>query len=211
MRWQDPIRGMVSPGEFIPIAEESGLVVDLGRWMLQEACRTALTWPGEQKVSVNVSARQVADPGLVDDVRRALEESGLAPERLQLELTESVLIRDIEAGVAVINDLRALGVQLALDDFGKGYSSLSYLKRFPVDTIKIDRAFVMGLPESREDVAIVSAVLGFAGAMDTAVVAEGVETDEHVAALLELGCEWAQGFHFFKPLPAATLAELLGD
>jgi EAL domain-containing protein (putative c-di-GMP-specific phosphodiesterase class I) len=208
VRWQHPERGLVPPGEFIPVAERSGLVVALGEWMLRESCRRALGWDG-LRVSVNVSGRQIADGSLVASVTRALEESGLPPHRLQLELTETVLMDDIDGHVALMHELKAMGVSLALDDFGKGYSSLSYLHRFPVDRIKIDRAFVRGLPESRADVAIVSAVLSFAGALGMEVVAEGVETPAHVEALVGLGCRHAQGFFFHRPMPAEQLDALL--
>jgi diguanylate cyclase (GGDEF)-like protein len=208
VRWQHPARGLVPPGEFIPVAEQSGLVVALGNWMLAESCRQAVAW-GDLRVSVNVSGRQVAEGSLVASVARALEESGLEPDRLQLELTETVLMDDLDGHVALMNDLKALGVSLALDDFGKGYSSLSYLHRFPIDRIKIDRAFVRGLPESRADRAIVSAVLSFAGALDLEVVAEGVETQAHVDALLALGCEYAQGFCFHRPAEAERISALL--
>jgi len=160
-------------------------------------------------VSVNVSGRQVAEGSLVASVSRALEVSGLAPERLQLELTETVLMDDVDGHVAVMRDLKKLGISLALDDFGKGYSSLSYLHRFPIDRIKIDRDFVRGLPDSRADQAIVSAVLSFARALDMEVVAEGVETQQHVDALRDLGCEYAQGFFFHRPVEAARISALL--
>jgi EAL domain-containing protein (putative c-di-GMP-specific phosphodiesterase class I) len=207
-RWQHPSRGLVPPAEFIPMAEETGLIVPLGSWMLEQACRQCVLWDG-LRVSVNVSGRQVAEGSLVASVARALEDSGLAPERLQLELTETVLMDDVDGHVAVMRDLKELGISLALDDFGKGYSSLSYLHRFPIDRIKIDRDFVRGLPDSRADQAIVSAVLSFARALDMEVVAEGVETQQHVDALLELGCEYAQGFFFHRPLEAARVSALL--
>jgi diguanylate cyclase len=210
VRWQHPIRGLVPPGEFIPVAEESGLVVALGNWMLAESCRQAVHWRDEVRVSVNVSGRQIAEGSLVDAVASALGDSGLAPDRLQLELTETVLMDDIDRHVALVWALKELGVSLALDDFGKGYSSLSYLHRFPIDRIKIDRAFVGGLPDSRADLAIVSAVLSFARALEMEVVAEGVETQAHVDALRSLGCEYAQGFFFHRPVPAEELADLLG-
>jgi diguanylate cyclase (GGDEF)-like protein len=203
-RWQHPTRGLVMPGEFIPVAEDSGLVVALGRWILHEACRQATQWKGI-RVSVNVSARQVAEGSLVATVAEALEQSGLAPHRLQLELTETVLMDDIEGHVALMRELKQLGVTLALDDFGKGYSSLSYLHRFPVDRIKIDRDFVGDLPGSRASVAIVSGVVSFARALDIEVVAEGVETQAHVDALRVLGCEYAQGFFFQRPAEAGEL------
>ena len=212
VRWQHPQRGRVSPGDFIPVAERSGLIFPIGRWMLGTACDEAMRLAGPTGapagVSVNVSARQVADPALVTDVQAALAASGLPAERLQLELTESVLMDDLDAGVKLLRRLKELGVTLALDDFGTGYSSLSYLQRLPFDTIKIDRSFVAGLPDCREDLAIVSAVISFARALGMTVLAEGVETEAHVQALLDLGCERAQGFHFHRPLEPEQLREL---
>jgi EAL domain-containing protein (putative c-di-GMP-specific phosphodiesterase class I) len=178
--------------------------------MLGESCRQALLWRDDLRVSVNISGRQIAEGSLVASVGRALEESGLAPHRLQLELTETVLMDNIDGHVDLMCALKDLGVSLALDDFGKGYSSLSYLHRFPIDRIKIDRAFVGGLPESRADLAIVSAVLSFARALDMEVVAEGVETQAHVDALCGLGCEYAQGFFFHRPAAPEQLTALLG-
>jgi predicted signal transduction protein with EAL and GGDEF domain len=207
-RWQHPSRGLVSPAEFIAVAEQTGLIVPLGNWILEDACRQAALWE-RLRVSVNVSGRQVAEGSLVAGVARALENSGLPPERLQLELTETVLMDDVDGHVAVMRDLKRLGVSLALDDFGKGYSSLGYLHRFPIDRIKIDRDFVRGLPDSRADRAIVSAVLSFAGALDIEVVAEGVESQQHVDALRELGCEYVQGFFFHRPMEAAGIRALL--
>ena len=160
-------------------------------------------------MSVNVSGRQIAEGSLVGSVARALEDSGLAPARLQLELTETVLMDDIDGHVAVMREVKELGVSLALDDFGKGYSSLSYLHRFPIDRIKVDRAFVGGLPDSRASLAIVSAVVSFARALDIEVVAEGVETQAHVDALRDLGCEYAQGFFFHRPLEPERITALL--
>ena len=214
VRWQHPTRGLLLPGEFIAVAEQSGLVVALGDWMLNESCRQAVRWDG-MRVSVNVSGRQVAEGSLVDSVARALAESGLAPDRLQLELTETVLMDDIDGHVALMREVKELGVSLALDDFGKGYSSLSYLHRFPFDRIKIDSEFIGGLPESRASVAIVSAVVSFARALDMEVVAEGVETQAHVDALRALGCEYGQGFFFHRPverrmLSAERITALLG-
>jgi diguanylate cyclase (GGDEF)-like protein len=207
-RWQHPARGLIPPAEFIAIAEQTELIVPLGNWMLDHACRQCALWDG-LRVSVNVSGRQVAEGSLVASVSRALEDSGLAPERLQLELTETVLMDDVDGHVAVMRDLKELGVSLALDDFGKGYSSLGYLHRFPIDRIKIDRDFVRGLPDSRADRAIVSAVLSFARALDMEVVAEGVETQQHVDALRELGCEYVQGFIFHRPMEAERISVLL--
>ena len=208
VRWQHPSRGLVAPGEFIPVAEQSGLIVALGNWMLGESCRQAVRWD-DLRMSVNVSGRQIAEGSLVDSVARALEESGLAPHRLQLELTETVLMDDIDGHVAVMRELKELGVSLALDDFGTGYSSLSYLHRFPIDRIKIDRAFVGELPESRAALAIVSAVVSFARALDIEVVAEGVETQAHVDSLRDLGCEYGQGFFFHRPVEPERITALL--
>jgi diguanylate cyclase (GGDEF)-like protein len=207
-RWRHPSRGLVPPAEFIAIAEQTGLIVPLGNWMLDQACRQAARWDG-LRVSVNVSGRQVAEGSLVASVARALEDSGLGPERLQLELTETVLMDDVDGHVAVMRDLKQLGVSLAIDDFGKGYSSLGYLHRFPIDRIKIDRDFVRGLPDSRADRAIVSAVISFARALDMEVVAEGAETQQHVDALRALGCEHVQGFFFHRPMEAARISALL--
>ena len=210
VRWEHPSRGLVLPGEFIPVAEQSGLIVALGDWMLRESCRRAARWEGVQ-VSVNVSGRQVAEGSLVESVVRALDESGLAPARLQLELTETVLMDDIDGHVALMHEVKELGVSLALDDFGKGYSSLSYLHRFPLDRIKIDRAFVGGLPESRAALAIASAVISFARALDIEVVAEGIETQAQLDTLRDLGCEYGQGFFFHRPVEPERITALLGS
>jgi diguanylate cyclase len=208
VRWQHPSRGLLPPADFIPVAEQSGLVVALGDWMLGESCRQVAGWDG-LRVSVNVSGRQIAEGSLVGSVARALEESGLAPDRLQLELTETVLMDDIDGHAALMRELKELGVSLAVDDFGKGYSSLSYLHRFPIDRIKIDRAFVAGLPESRAALAVVSAVVSFARALDIEVVAEGVETEAHVDALRDLGCAYGQGFFYSRPVEPGRITALL--
>ncbi len=214
MRWNHPGLGPVSPLEFIPIAEETGLIVPLGAWVLEQACRQSAAWSAElgvdvPPVSVNLSPRQVNDAGLVPMVRSALEESGLEPARLALEITESVLVSEAHSPWNTLEALKRLGVRLMLDDFGTGYSSLSYLKRFPVDALKIDRTFVDGLGEDPEDSAIVTAVIGMARALDIDVVAEGVENDRQVASLRELGCAKAQGFLFGRPRDAAGTAQLL--
>ena len=179
--------------------------------MLTEACRQAATWAGNgdaPAVSVNLSARQLGRPKLVDDVDQALRESGLDPDRLWLEITESVLMEDADTTVVTLERLRALGVHLSVDDFGTGYSSLAYLRRFPVDALKVDRSFVAGLGEDAEDSAIVEAVVSMAHSLHLSVVAEGVETDEQLARLRELGCELAQGFYFAAPVPPAALHPL---
>jgi diguanylate cyclase (GGDEF)-like protein/PAS domain S-box-containing protein len=211
VRWDHPERGRLEAAQFVPLAEETGIIIPVGGWMLAEACRQAATWSGNghaPAVSVNLSARQLNRDDLVDTVDRALKESGLSPDRLWLEITESVLMDDADTAVAVLQRLRALGVHLSVDDFGTGYSSLAYLRRFPVDALKVDRSFVAGLGEDPEDSAIVEAVVSMAHSLRLLVVAEGVETDEQLARLRDLGCELAQGFYFAAPVPPAALDPL---
>ncbi|HEX8074683.1 MAG TPA: EAL domain-containing protein [Thermoleophilaceae bacterium] len=216
MRWHHEGLGPVSPLEFIPIAEETGLIVSLGAWMMEEVCRQIVLWEQElaappPTVSVNLSPRQVAHAELVPTVADVLERSGLEPSRLALEITESVLINEAESPWNTLQALKKLGVTLMLDDFGTGYSSLSYLKRFPVDVLKVDRTFVDGLGCEAEDSAIVKAVVGMARALDLGVVAEGVETQRQLDCLRELGCPRAQGFLFGRPATAADTTALLGS
>lgn len=218
VRWQHPQWGMVSPGRFIPLAEESGLILPLGRWVLREACRQAARWArsGEiRRVSVNLSARQLGEPGLVAQVRDILEETGLPPACLDLELTESALIAQGEAVSARLSALRALGVRIAVDDFGTGYSSLAYLRRFPLDILKVDRSFISGLAEpgaeGRRNQAVVRAVVDMAHALSLEVIAEGVETEEQRTIMAALGCDEMQGFLFSPPVPPARLEELLAE
>jgi EAL domain-containing protein (putative c-di-GMP-specific phosphodiesterase class I) len=208
VRWDHPERGLLEAAQFVPLAEETGIIVPIGSWVLTEACRQAASWSGDGKapaVSVNLSARQLSRPDLVDGVDRALRESGLDPDRLWLEITESVLMEDADTAVAALERLRALGVHLCVDDFGTGYSSLAYLRRFPVDALKVDQSFVAGLGEDPEDSAIVEAVVSMAHSLHLSVVAEGVETDEQLARLRDLGCELAQGFYFAAPVPPSAL------
>ncbi|MEH3061533.1 MAG: EAL domain-containing protein [Methylobacterium radiotolerans] len=199
MRWRHPTRGEVPPGDFIPLAEETGLIVPLGAWALREACREAATWPDAIRVGVNVSAVQFR-AGLEKAVRDALSASGLAASRLKLEVTESVLMQDAEGTVACLHRLRALGVVVALDDFGTGYSSLSYLRRFPFDKIKIDRSFIRDIADP-DAAAIVRAVVGIGERLGMGIVAEGVETAEQLALVRREGCAQVQGFYFSRPLP----------
>jgi EAL domain-containing protein (putative c-di-GMP-specific phosphodiesterase class I) len=214
-RWQHPTRGQVSPAQFIPIAEESGLIEPLGIWALEEACRQAVRWQQvldlEQPLvmSVNLSGRQFQDPNLVDQIRRILDETGLEPRALKLEVTESVLMWDLQSTIARMRALTDLGIRLAIDDFGTGYSSLSHLKQFPVDTLKIDRSFVEGLGTDPQALAIVRSITALADALDLSVTAEGVETTAQRAQLRELGCDRGQGYLFAKPVAAAELAGLL--
>jgi diguanylate cyclase (GGDEF)-like protein len=217
VRWQHPIRGLVPPLAFIPLAEETGLIVPLGRWVLEAACREAAGWnearrrgaPPPLFVSVNLSARQFTQGDLVDDVAGILARTGLAPHALELEITESVLMDQTDAGIRALRELRGLGVRLVLDDFGTGYSSLSYLKHLPLDTIKVDRSFVAGI-EGAADRSIVDAVIALAHGLGIGVVAEGIETEAQAARLLELGCDLGQGYLFSRPLPADRAAAVLG-
>jgi EAL domain-containing protein (putative c-di-GMP-specific phosphodiesterase class I) len=214
VRWEHPQRGLLGPGEFISLAEETGLIVPIGAWVLREACRHAVQWQDAHQGSkpltmrVNVSARQLAEETLPDTVSNVLLESGLDPARLCLEVTESLLIEDPETSIRTLTKLKQLGVQIAIDDFGTGYSSLEYLRRLPVDCVKIDRSFVRGLPENGEDAAIVNAVIELGHALSLSVTAEGVETAEQLGNLRSAGCDTAQGFLFSRPEPAEVVAEL---
>lgn len=209
LRWFHPVRGLVSPSDFIPLAEETGLITPIGEWVLREACHEAASWPEPIGVCVNLSPAQFRSRSLVQSVLSALATSGLAPQRLELEITESVLLAENHANLAVLHQLRALGVCISMDDFGTGYSSLSYLRSFPFDKIKIDRSFVKELPENHECGAIVRAVAGIGQCLGVATVAEGVETPEQLARLREEGCTQMQGFLFSRPAPAAELRRML--
>jgi EAL domain-containing protein (putative c-di-GMP-specific phosphodiesterase class I) len=209
VRWQHPERGLVPPDTFIRVAEDRGLIVDIGKWVLREACEQAAVWGRDglgaesRYIAVNISARQLSPgAGLVDTVAEVLRESGLDPSALVLEITESALMGDAEAALRILTELKALGVRLAVDDFGTGYSSLVYLKRFPVDLLKIDMGFIRGLGQDPEDSAIVACVIGLAQAVGIDAVAEGVETDEQLLALQELGCAFGQGYLWSQPVSA---------
>jgi EAL domain-containing protein (putative c-di-GMP-specific phosphodiesterase class I) len=208
LRWNHPQRGPISPGEFIPVAEDTGMIAQLGDWVLATACAEAAFWPGGIKVAVNVSPVQFRSRTLPLSVVAALGSSGLAPERLELEITEAVLIDDVGAARDALNQLRELGVRTALDDFGTGYSSLSYLQRFPFDKIKIDRCFVSGIADA-DGSSIVQAVVTIAASRSMTTTAEGVETEIQRDRLRELGCTEMQGFLFSPPLPAKDLRKLL--
>ena len=215
VRWNHPWRELLLPAEFLPIAEQTSMIIGIGRWVLREACRQAQEWherhPSEQPLtmSVNLSASQLAHPGLVEDVVGALRSCGLEPRSLVLEVTESAMMEEMEASAAVLRRLKELGVRIALDDFGKDHSSLSYLKRLPVDMLKIDRFFVDGLGTDQKDEGIVRAVIDLARTLGLEVVAEGVESGEQLAHLREVGCNLAQGFYFWRSLPAEKANELL--
>jgi diguanylate cyclase (GGDEF)-like protein/PAS domain S-box-containing protein len=209
VRWRHPQRGMISPAEFVPIAEDTGLINQLGEWVLNTACKEAASWPDNIRLAVNVSPIQFRSGTLALKVMTALAESGLAASRLELEITEAVLIRDDEAALAVLHDLRAIGVRIALDDFGTGYSSLSYLQRFPFDKIKIDRCFITDIAEPEGSISIVQAVVNIAADRHMTTTAEGVETEQQRELLRELGCSEIQGYLFSRPKPAAEIRPML--
>ena len=205
IRWNHPSKGMISPADFIPLAEEIGFIVPMGEWVIRQACATAAQWPGNLHVAVNISAIQFRSPGLMQVIVSALAASGLAPTRLEIEITESVLLHNKEATLAVLHQLRALGIRIAMDDFGTGYSSLTYLQSFPFDKIKIDRSFVKNINEDSSSLTIVRAVAALANGMGMTATAEGVETAEQLHSIASEGCTEMQGFLFSKPLPAAEI------
>jgi len=213
LRWHRADGELALPGEFIDVAEDTGLIVPIGAWVLRTACAQAMTWGidgrGPLTISVNISARQFRDGNLVAMVRAALLDSGLSPQRLVLEITESTMMSDLDATTAALEQINALGVAVAIDDFGTGYSSLAYLKRFPVSELKVDRSFVRDAVNNADDATIVRAVVELAHALSVRVVAEGVETDDQIALLRGLGCDWMQGFKLGRPMPAADFAQLL--
>jgi diguanylate cyclase (GGDEF)-like protein len=215
IRWAHPKRGLVPPSEFISAAEDTGLIVPIGAWVLREACRQARAWHAEYpdqpplRISVNLSTRQLEQQRIVRDVTEALAESGLDPQYLVLEVTESVLMEDTEANIATLGCLKELGVRLAIDDFGTGYSSLSYLRRFPVDLVKIDKSFIDGITGGPEESALARAIISLGQTLRLHTVAEGVEHSAQFDELRELGCPLGQGFHFARPLSAEAIGELL--
>ena len=213
VRWQHPQRGLVWPGEFIPNMEESGLVVSLGNWVLRKACEQGVAWKaqglGPITVAVNLSARQLREGDLHGTVQRVLDETGLPPRWLELELTESMLMEDVEQTISTLKAIRELGVQLSVDDFGTGYSSLSYLKRFPLDAVKVDRSFVQDITADQDDVSITRAVITMAHALRLKVIAEGVETEGQLALLIANRCDEIQGYLFSRPIPAEEMGALL--
>ncbi len=216
MRWNHPKHGAVAPTDFIPLAEENGLILELGRWILESACRQARAWQeatGHEtlSISVNLSGRQIVDPDLAADVGRILAESGLAPPTLTLEMTESVLVQDVEATMGTLRALKALGVRLAIDDFGTGYSSLSYLRQFPIDILKIDRSFISSLDGSTDSMALVRSILNLSSTLRLETVAEGIEESEQREVLRELGAQQGQGYLFARPMAPDDMGELLAD
>jgi diguanylate cyclase (GGDEF)-like protein len=209
LRWRHPVRGMISPAEFIPVAEETGLIEEIGQWTLRTACAEAAAWPGHIRLAVNVSPVQFRSPTLSLKVAAALADTGLDPRRLELEITEAVLIADDDAALVALTQLRALGVHIALDDFGTGYSSLSYLQRFPFDKIKIDRSFVKELMRGTGSASIIRAVVSIAADRNMITTAEGVETQEQREAVQSLGCTQMQGYLFSAARPAHEIRVML--
>ena len=215
VRWMHPTRGIVSPAEFIPLAEECGLIGAIGGWVIREACRQTRAWQLDGvptlRVSVNLSASQFRDSGLVDSIRTALDDAGLEARYLEVELTESAVMRDPEKSIAVLEHLSAMGVLVSVDDFGTGYSSMSYLRRFPIDKLKIDRVFIDEIVSRPEDASIVRAIVSLAHSLRLKVVAEGVETPAQLDFLRTAGCDEYQGYHFSRPLPATEFERLIRE
>ena len=209
LRWKHPERGNVSPADFIPVAEECGLIVQLGAWVLRTACREAATWPADKIVAVNLSPIQFRQPDLVQEILGILAETGLAPQRLELEITEGVLIEDTERTLAALTALKAAGIHISLDDFGTGFSSLGYLHRFPFDKIKIDRSFIWEMEKNPDSMSIVRAIIALGRSLRIMVTAEGVETAQQLAWLQSEACDQAQGYLLGKPMPRAEVARLI--
>jgi len=209
IRWNHPERGLVSPLEFIGVAEETGLIVPMGAWALREACRRASEWPDHVRVAVNVSPVQFHRGGLNETIVQALAASGLAPQRLEIEITESVFLDGSDSTLKLLHALRSIGVRVALDDFGTGYSSLSYLKLFPLSVLKLDRGFIQGIPDDPHDTAITSAIITMAHGLGLSVVAEGVESPAQAKFLRAQGCDVLQGFLLSRPLPARECRRFL--
>jgi EAL domain-containing protein (putative c-di-GMP-specific phosphodiesterase class I) len=212
LRWQHPEWGVVTPDRFIPLLEETGLIVPVGLWVLRKACSDCRDLFGEDiKLSVNLSGRQFRDAGLPQQIAAILEDTGMAADRLELEITETVLMSDTENAVQAMDRLHELGVRLSIDDFGTGYSSLAYLKRFPIDTVKVDRSFIRDISTDADDAAIVEAILAMTRRLGLETIAEGVETNEQLAFLRRNQCDYAQGFLFSRPVGALEAAGLLPE
>jgi len=209
LRWNHPSRGRVPPNDFIPLAEETGLIGAIGEWVIRQACAEAMRWPSDMRVAVNVSPMQFRNKTLVLAVVSALAATGLRPDLLELEITETVLMNNNEATLAALHQLRDLGVRISMDDFGTGYSSLSYLRSFPFDKIKIDQSFVRDLAERPDSIAIIRAVTGLGQSYGITTTAEGVETQEQLDQMRAEGCSEVQGYFYSKPVPAGEIAQLL--
>jgi EAL domain-containing protein (putative c-di-GMP-specific phosphodiesterase class I) len=212
IRWRHPDRGMVSPASFIPLAEEIGLIGEIGRWVLWTACRQQVAWSAkglDLSIAVNLSGVQFHQSSLLEMIAGVVKETGAAPAKIELELTESIAMQQADSAVSVFRQLKAMGFRLSIDDFGTGYSSLAYLKRFPLDTLKIDRAFVKDLAEGSDHAAIPLAIIAMAHGLNLHVLAEGVETQEQLAILREHGCDAIQGYLFSQPLSSDLVEQLV--
>jgi diguanylate cyclase (GGDEF)-like protein/PAS domain S-box-containing protein len=213
LRWHHHSKGIISPGHFIPIIEDTGLIIPIGEWVLRKACADMAKWQQQgipvNRIAINVSARQFKQPSFISLVQEVVRETGIDPSQLELELTESLLIDDLDHTLDALSQLRAMGVRMAIDDFGTGYSSLNYLKQFPVDSLKIDQSFIRGLPENAEDAQITRTIISMAHNLGLGVIAEGVETEQQLKFLQQVECEEVQGFYFSKPLPEAELLEYI--
>jgi EAL domain-containing protein (putative c-di-GMP-specific phosphodiesterase class I) len=213
LRWHSHQFGLVSPDQFVPLAEEIGLILPIGEWILLSACREAMAWReaglGECKVSVNISARQFQQEDLADRLSRALEHSGIPAHLLTVEITESMMLADSREVLSKLQQIKSLGVTLSVDDFGTGYASLSYLKSFPVDMLKIDRSFISGIDNNPDDATLAEAIISMGHSLGQTIVAEGVETEAQMEFLISHGCDFAQGFLFSKPVTAEAFRELL--
>jgi EAL domain-containing protein (putative c-di-GMP-specific phosphodiesterase class I) len=212
LRWTHPVRGPIAPAEFIPVAEDSGLIVPIGNWVLRQACRQAKIWRNAAvplpTMAVNISAMEFRNDAFLEGVFQILEETGLDPRSLELELTESVLMKYVESTETILKALKSAGVRLAIDDFGTGYSSLSYLRRFPIDTLKIDQSFIRQITTAPDQTTIVTAVIGMGRSLNLRVVAEGLETRQELAFLQAHRCDEAQGYYFSRPIPAEQFVAL---
>jgi len=213
LRWQNPYLGSVTPTQFIPVAEETGLIVPIGKWVMKTACEQNVAWQQQGLppvcMAVNLSLRQLTDDNLIDDIRTALNDSGMAPNLLELEITESMVMHNPARMISILAKIKSLGVRLAIDDFGTGYSSLAQIKHFPIDTLKVDRSFIRNIPQDVEDKAITEAIIAMGKTLSLTVVAEGVETQEQLDFLREHSCDEMQGYHFSKPIAPELFADLL--
>ena len=215
LRWQHPDLGLLQPNRFISVAEETGLIVPIGKWVLETACAQNMAWQRQGlppiRMAVNLSPRQFADPKLLNDIRAALDKSGMSPQFLELEITESMVVQNLERTVQVLDSIKRLGITLSIDDFGTGYSSMALVKKLPIDVLKIDRSFVREIANDADDKAITDAIIALGRALDLTVVAEGVETAEQEAVLRAHNCDEIQGFLISKPIPGDEFGEFLAN